>query len=111
MLIRGGENIFPKEVEDLLMTHPLVVEAQVISAYDRVYGEEICACVRLKDGASLTREQLRDYCKGRIAPFKIPRYVEFVAEYPKTASGKVMKYVLKQSMERSGVIPATPTSA
>ncbi|XP_003700795.3 acyl-CoA synthetase family member 2 [Megachile rotundata] len=111
MLIRGGENIFPKEVEDLLMTHPLVVEAQVISAYDKVYGEEICACVRLKEGASLTREQLKDYCKGRIAPFKIPRYVEFVGEYPKTASGKVMKYVLKQNMERAGVIPATPTSA
>ncbi|KOC63524.1 Acyl-CoA synthetase family member 2, mitochondrial, partial [Habropoda laboriosa] len=106
MLIRGGENIFPKEVEDMLMTHPSVLEAQVIGAYDKVYGEEVCACVRLRNGASLTKEELREYCKKRMAPFKIPRYVEFVDEYPKTASGKVQKYRLRKELEQKGVIPS-----
>lgn len=105
MIIRGGENIFPKEVEDVLMTHPLVAEAQVIGAYDEVYGEEVCACVRLREGASLRKEELREYCKGRMALFKIPRYIEFVMEYSKTASGKIQKYKLKQQMESKGVIP------
>ncbi|XP_043517804.1 medium-chain acyl-CoA ligase ACSF2, mitochondrial [Frieseomelitta varia] len=105
MLIRGGENIFPKEIEDVLMTHPLVTEAYVIGAYDEVYGEEVCACVRLREGASMKKEELREYCKSRIARFKVPRYVEFVTEYPKTASGKIQKYKLKQEMERNGRIP------
>ncbi|XP_076239071.1 acyl-CoA synthetase family member 2 [Calliopsis andreniformis] len=110
MLIRGGENIFPKEVEDFLMTHPLVLEAQVIGAYDHVYGEEICACVRLRDGARLTKEELRNYCKGKIAHFKIPRYVEFVDDYPKTTSGKVQKFKLKEEMQHRGVIPSAPVA-
>ncbi|XP_031845554.2 acyl-CoA synthetase family member 2 [Nomia melanderi] len=109
MLIRGGENIFPKEVEDFLMTHPMVLEAHVIGAYDRVYGEEICACVRLREGARLTAEELKSHCKGKIAHFKIPRYVEFLDEFPKTGSGKVQKFRLKQEMERKGVIPAAPS--
>lgn len=108
MVIRGGENIFPKEVEDFLMTHPLVLEAQIIGAYDKVYGEELCACVRLQKGASLTKEELQNYCRGKISHFKIPRYIEFVHEYPKTGSGKVQKFILKQEMERNGAIPATP---
>lgn len=111
MLIRGGENIFPKEVEDFLMTHPLVLEAQVIGAHDEVYGEEICACVRLRADARLTREELRNYCKGKISHFKIPRYVEFVDKYPKTASGKVQKFQLKADMERKGVIPSKSSDA
>lgn len=88
------------------MTHPWVVEAQVIGAYDKVYGEEVCACVRVRQGAGISEEELRVYCKGRMAPFKIPRYIKFVEEFPKTASGKVQKYVLKQEMEKLGVIPA-----
>lgn len=87
------------------MTHPLVAEAQVIGAYDEVYGEEVCACVRLQEGASLRKEELREYCKGRMALFKIPRYIEFVTEYSKTASGKIQKYKLKQQMESKRVIP------
>ena len=87
------------------MTHPLVIEAHVIGAHDEVYGEEVCACVRLREGADMKKEELREYCKSRIARFKIPRYVEFVTEYPKTASGKVQKYKLKQEMERNGRIP------
>lgn len=108
MLIRGGENIFPKEIEDFLMTHPMVAEAYVVGAYDEVYGEELCACVRLQEEAQLTKDQLKAYCKGRIAHFKIPRYVEFVEEYPKTSSGKVQKFLLKEEMERRGAIPAAP---
>lgn len=91
------------------MTHPMVVEAQVIGAYDRVYGEEICACVRIRKGAQLTKEGLQNYCKGKIAHFKIPRYIEFVEEFPKTGSGKVQKFRLKQEMERNGIIPIPPS--
>ncbi|XP_011692138.1 PREDICTED: acyl-CoA synthetase family member 2, mitochondrial [Wasmannia auropunctata] len=105
MLIRGGENIFPKEIEDFLVTHPKVMQAQVIGAYDEVYGEEICACIQLRNGATMTKNELTDYCRGKIAHFKIPRYVEFVNEYPKTTTGKIQKFRLKEQMENSGVIP------
>lgn len=87
----------------------MVLEAHVIGAYDCVYGEEICACVRLRKEARVTKEELRSHCKGKIAHFKIPRYIEFVDEYPKTGSGKVQKFLLKQEMERKGVIPAAPS--
>lgn len=90
------------------MMHPLVAEVQVIGAYDKVYGEELCACVRLRDGAKLEKEELKKYCESHIASFKIPRYVEFVTDYPKTSSGKVQKHILKQEMERNGIIPASP---
>nr|XP_033338040.1 medium-chain acyl-CoA ligase ACSF2, mitochondrial [Megalopta genalis]XP_033338042.1 medium-chain acyl-CoA ligase ACSF2, mitochondrial [Megalopta genalis] len=111
MVIRGGENIYPKEVEDFLMTHPQVLEAQVVGVHDDVYGEEMCACVRVREGARITKEELREYGKGRIAHYKIPRYIEFVDEYPKTTSGKVQKFLLKQEMERSGAVPASPRTS
>lgn len=93
------------------MTHPKISEAQVIGAYDKVYGEEVCACILLRDGANMTKQELIDYCRGKIAHFKIPRYVEFVNGYPKTTSGKIQKFALKQQMESSGVIPAAPTQS
>ncbi|KAL6441153.1 hypothetical protein ACFW04_003459 [Cataglyphis niger] len=108
MLIRGGENIFPKEIEDFLMSHPKIMQAQVIGAYDEVYGEEICACIQLSENAKMTKNELIDYCRGKIAHFKIPRYVHFVDEYPKTASGKIQKFLLKKQLENSGIIPAPP---
>ncbi|XP_018374347.1 PREDICTED: acyl-CoA synthetase family member 2, mitochondrial [Trachymyrmex cornetzi] len=108
MIIRGGENIFPKEIEDFLTIHPKVMQVQVIGAYDKVYGEEVCACIQLRDGAKMTKEELIDYCKGKIAHFKIPRYVQFVNEYPKTNTGKIQKFRLKEQMEQSSVIPKTP---
>ncbi|XP_011173564.1 medium-chain acyl-CoA ligase ACSF2, mitochondrial isoform X2 [Solenopsis invicta] len=108
MLIRGGENIFPREIEDFLMTHPKIAQAQVIGAYDEVYGEEVCACIQLRENATMTKNELTDYCKGKIAHFKIPRYVKFVDEYPKTTTGKIQKFRLKEQMEDSGVIPASP---
>ncbi|KAG7213940.1 hypothetical protein KM043_003137 [Ampulex compressa] len=108
VVIRGGENIFPKEIEDLLMTHPEVLEAHVIGAFDPLYGEEVCACVKPRKGARLTADQLKDHCRGKIAHFKIPRYVLFVDEYPKTGSGKVQKNLLREEMERRGSIPTEP---
>lgn len=90
------------------MMHPLVAEVQVIAAYDKIYGEELCACVRVRGGAKLGKEELKEYCKRYIAPFKIPRYVEFVTDYPKTSSGKIQKHILRQEMERKGIIPANP---
>ncbi|KAK2586052.1 hypothetical protein KPH14_012049 [Odynerus spinipes] len=108
MIIYGGENIFPKEIEDHLLTHPNIAETHVIGAYDEVYGEEVCACVRLRQGTSLTKEELQAFCKGQIAHFKIPRYVIFMDEYPKTVSGKIQKARLREELERKGVIPCRP---
>ncbi|XP_012543626.2 medium-chain acyl-CoA ligase ACSF2, mitochondrial [Monomorium pharaonis] len=108
ILIRGGENIFPKEIEDFLMTHPKVNQAQVVGAYDEVYGEEVCACIQLRDGVTMTKNELTDYCRGKIAHFKIPRYVVFIDEYPKTATGKIQKFRLRDQLEESGVIPERP---
>ncbi|EFN61752.1 Acyl-CoA synthetase family member 2, mitochondrial [Camponotus floridanus] len=87
------------------MTHPKIIEAQVIGAYDEVYGEEVCACIQLSDNAKMTQNEVIDYCKGKIAHFKIPRYVHFVDDYPKTTSGKILKFRLKEQLENSGVIP------
>lgn len=84
------------------------MQAQIIKAYDEVYGEEICACIQLSNDVKMTKNELIDYCKGKIAHFKIPRYVHFVDEYPKTTSGKIQKLLLKKQLENSGVIPATP---
>lgn len=105
MLIRGGENIFPKEIEDFLMTHPKVMQAYIIGAHDEVYGEEVCACIQLRSGTTMTKKELTDYCKGKIAHFKIPRYVEFMDDFPKTTTGKIQKFSLKEQMENRGVIP------
>ncbi|KAI4461678.1 acyl-coa synthetase [Holotrichia oblita] len=96
MIIRGGENIFPKEIEDFLNTHPDIMEAYVIGVPHARLGEEICAFVRLKEGKSLNHEQMEEFCKGNIAHFKIPRYLKVLTDLPKTASGKVQKFKLKE---------------
>lgn len=90
------------------MTHPKILEAQVIGAYDKVYGEEVCAAIQLRDGEKITKDELREYCKGKIAKFKIPRYVEFIDEFPKTTSGKIQKFKLKEQLTSKGVIPTNP---
>ncbi|XP_060796043.1 medium-chain acyl-CoA ligase ACSF2, mitochondrial [Neoarius graeffei] len=100
MIIRGGENIYPAEVEQFLHTHPKVQEAQVIGVKDERMGEEVCACIKLKDGQECTAEELRTYCKGQIAHFKIPRYVTFVKGYPLTVSGKIQKNKLREQTEK-----------
>jgi fatty-acyl-CoA synthase len=107
MIIRGGENIYPREIEEYLFTHPAIADVQVVGLPDQHYGEEVCAWVRLKTGAALTEEGLKTFCKGRIAHFKVPRYVVFVDEYPSTVTGKVQKFKLRElGIERFGLARA-----
>jgi len=96
MIIRGGENVYPREVEEYLYTHPDIVDVQVIGVPDERYGEEIMAWVKLRDGASLTTDEVREYCQGRIAHFKVPRYITIVTEFPMTVTGKVQKFKMRE---------------
>jgi fatty-acyl-CoA synthase len=98
MVIRGGENIYPREVEEFLYRHPKVQDVQVVGVPDARYGEELCACVVLKPGVQATEEELRDFCRGQIAHYKVPRYVRFVGAFPMTITGKIQKYVLRQQL-------------
>src|SRR5690242_880277 len=104
MIIRGGENVYPREIEEFLYTHPDVADVAVIGVPDEKYGEEIMAWVQLREGASLTGDELREFCRGRIAHFKVPRYVELVDEFPMTITGKVQKYKMREiSIEKLGL--------
>ena len=96
MIIRGGENIYPREIEEFLYTHPKISDAQVIGVPDRKFGEEVMAWIRLKEGETATIEELRSFCKGKIAHFKIPHFFKFVTEYPMTVSGKVQKFKMRE---------------
>ncbi len=96
MIIRGGENIYPKEIEDFIYTHPKVKDVQVIGVPDDQYGEEIMACVILRDGEILTEEELKDFARASMARHKTPRYVDFVTEFPMNAAGKIMKYKMRE---------------
>src|SRR5258706_5245457 len=96
MVIRGGENLFPAEIEQFLIRHPQVAEVQVVGVPDAFLGEELLAVVRPSEGVQLTEQELRDYCRGQISHQKIPRYFQFVDSYPMTASGKVQKFVLRE---------------
>jgi fatty-acyl-CoA synthase len=100
MIIRGGENIYPREIEEFLYTHPKVSEVQVFGVEDPRMGEEVCAWVQIRDGESATEDEIRDFCKGQIAHFKIPRYVRFVSEYPMTVTGKIRKVEMREMMAR-----------
>jgi fatty-acyl-CoA synthase len=100
MIIRGGENISPREIEEFLYTHAKVLDVQVVGIPSAKYGEEVAACIRLRPGTEATREEIIDYCKGKIARYKIPKHVAFVGDYPKTASGKIQKYKLQEEMTR-----------
>ena len=97
MIIRGGENIFPREIEEFLIRHPKVADVQIVGIPDKFFGEELLAVVIPKDGELLTEQELSEYCKGQISHQKIPRYYQFVTSYPLTASGKVQKFVLLQN--------------
>ncbi len=98
MIIRGGENVYPREVEEFLYTHPAISEVQVFGVPDARMGEEICAWIRLEDGASLTEDGVRDYCKGRITHFKVPKHIRFVDEFPMTVTGKAQKFRMSEIM-------------
>jgi fatty-acyl-CoA synthase len=98
MIIRGGENIYPREVEEYLYTHPEIAEAQVFGIPDAKYGEQVCAWVQLRPGSSLTAEGVREYCAGQITHFKVPKFVKIVDEYPMTVTGKMQKFVMRDKM-------------
>ena len=97
MIIRGGENIYPREVEEFLYTYPEVSGVQIYGVPDEKYGEAVAAAIVPREDASLTQEAVREYCEGSIARFKVPRYVDFVEEFPMTGSGKIQKYKLRQA--------------
>lgn len=96
MIIRGGENIYPREIEDFLFTHPKVAAVAVFGVPDEYYGEEVMAWVQLHEGERLSEQELRDFCKGNIAHFKIPRYIWFVEEFPMTVTGKLQKFRMRE---------------
>ncbi|KMN81368.1 AMP-binding protein [Chromobacterium sp. LK11] len=99
MVIRGGENIYPREVEEFLYRHPKIQEVQVIGVPDERFGEELCAWVRLRDGESASADDIRAFCQGQIAHYKIPRYIEFVDSFPMTITGKIQKFVMREKMK------------
>jgi fatty-acyl-CoA synthase len=98
MIIRGGENISPREIEEFLYRHPAVLDVAVVGVPDVKYGEAVCACVRLRDGMTATEAEIRDFCRGQIAHYKVPRYVRFVDTFPLTISGKVQKYLIRERL-------------
>ena len=104
MVIRGGENVYPREIEEYLYRHPKIADVQVIGVPDEKYGEELCAWVKLKPGQSATAEEIQAFCKGQIAHYKIPRYIHFTEVFPMTVTGKVQKFLMRQEMiERLGL--------
>lgn len=110
MIIRGGENIYPREIEEFLYTHPKISDVQVYGVPDEKYGEQVAAAIKVKPGEELTAEEVREFCRERIARYKIPHYIDFVDEYPMTASGKIQKYKLREAaIERYGLQRAAAT--
>ncbi len=97
MVIRGGENVYPREIEEFLYTHPEIADVQVIGVPDERYGEELMAWVIPRAGASVTEDEIRDFCKGQIAHYKIPRYVKLVDAFPMTVTGKVQKFKMRET--------------
>ena len=97
MIIRGGENIYPKEIEEFLYTHPKINDVQVIGVPDTKYGEEIMACIILKENETLTADEVKEYVKRHMAHHKIPKYVDFVTEFPMNAAGKILKYKMRET--------------
>ncbi len=100
MIIRGGENIYPKEIEDFIYTHPKVSDVQVIGVPDKQYGEEIMACIILKEGETMTEAEMKKYVLDHMAKHKVPRYVEFVDAFPMNAAGKILKYKMREDAEK-----------
>jgi fatty-acyl-CoA synthase len=98
MLIRGGENVYPREIEEFLLSHPGILDVQVFGVPDNKYGEEICAWIIPMAGNEISLDDVRSYCGGQIAHYKIPRYVKVVSEFPMTVTGKPQKYLMRETM-------------
>ncbi|SEB01117.1 AMP-binding protein [Variovorax sp. YR216] len=99
LVIRGGENIYPREIEEFLYRHPKVQDVQVVGLPDKKYGEELCAWIIVKPGQTATADEIREFCKGQIAHYKVPRYIEFVTEFPMTVTGKIQKFKIREAMK------------
>ncbi len=98
MVIRGGENIYPREIEEFLFTHEAVEQAAVVGVPDKKYGEELCAWIKLKTGCACDEAQIRAFCKDRLTHYKVPRYVKFVESFPQTVTGKIQKFKIRELM-------------
>jgi fatty-acyl-CoA synthase len=98
MIIRGGENVYPREIEEFLYQHPKILDVQVFGVPDNKYGEEICAWLVLKDGENSSAEEIKHFCTGQIAHYKVPRYIKFVTEFPMTVTGKIQKFIMRDQM-------------
>jgi len=110
MVIRGGENVYPREVEEFLYAHPAIEDVQVIGVPDEKYGEELCAWIKLRPGQELAEDAVRQYCQGKIAHFKIPRYIRFSTDFPMTVTGKVQKFKMREtSVDELGLTAASQT--
>jgi fatty-acyl-CoA synthase len=105
MIIRSGENIYPREIEEFLYRHPKILDVQIVGVPDPKYGEEVMAWIRLKEGERATGDEIREFCMGKISSHKIPRYIRFCEAFPMTASGKVQKFKLR---EQSKELLSTP---
>jgi fatty-acyl-CoA synthase len=110
MVIRGGENLYPREIEEFLYRHPKIQDVQIFGVADERYGEELCAWIRVRSGEALTAEEVRAFCQGQIAHNKIPRYVEFVDEFPMTVTGKIQKFLMREAVEQRMGLKAAKTA-
>jgi fatty-acyl-CoA synthase len=100
MVIRGGENLYPREIEEFLFRHPKIQDVQVFGISDEQFGEELCAWIRPREGDVLTEAEVRTFCQGQIAHFKIPRHIHFVEEFPMTITGKPQKFKMREITEK-----------
>ena len=110
MVIRGGENLYPREIEEFLYRHPKIQDVQIFGVADDRYGEELCAWIRTRPGETLTADEVRAFCQGQIAHNKIPRYVEFVDEFPMTVTGKIQKFLMREAVETKLGLKAAKTA-
>jgi len=110
MVIRGGENLYPREIEEFLFRHPQIQDVQIFGVADTRYGEELCAWIRVRSGDTLTADEVRAFCEGQIAHNKIPRYVEFVDEFPMTVTGKIQKFQMRDAVEKRLGLKAAKTA-
>ncbi len=110
MVIRGGDNLYPREIEEYLYRHPKIQDVQIFGVADARYGEELCAWIRVRSGETLTADEVRGFCQGQIAHNKIPRYVEFVEEFPMTVTGKVQKFLMREAVETKLGLKAAKTA-
>jgi fatty-acyl-CoA synthase len=110
MVIRGGENLYPREIEEFLYRHPKIQDVQIFGVADHRYGEELCAWIRTRSGETLTAEEVRAFCQGQIAHNKIPRYVEFIDEFPMTVTGKIQKFLMRETVETRLGLKAAKTA-